>query len=48
MVTVLAGLSIHAFVTLPLLLIFFGKRNPLKYSFGMLQAYLTAFGTSSR
>lgn len=47
MVTVIAGLFIHAFITLPILLVVFGKRNPLKYSFGMLQAYMTAFGTSS-
>ncbi len=48
MLTVLLGLGIHAFVVLPILLIVLARRNPLKYVYGMLQALLTALGTSSR
>ena len=47
MAAVLAGLGVHAFVTLPLLLWFLGRRNPLKYLFGMSPAVLTAFSTAS-
>lgn len=47
-VTVLAGLFVHGVITIPVIFLIFARRNPLKYSFGMLQAYLTAFGTSSR
>lgn len=46
-VTVLAGLFVHACITLPIILIVVGRRNPLKFTYGMLQALLTAFGTSS-
>uniref|UniRef100_A0A914W0C4 Amino acid transporter n=1 Tax=Plectus sambesii TaxID=2011161 RepID=A0A914W0C4_9BILA len=47
MLTVLGGLFIHACVTLPVLLLVLAGRNPLKYTYGMLQAILTAFGTAS-
>jgi Na+/H+-dicarboxylate symporter len=45
--TVLGGLAIHALVVLPLLLLFFARRNPVRYAAGMGQAVLTAFGTAS-
>jgi proton glutamate symport protein len=47
MITVLAGLAIHAFITLPLLLRIIGKINPFKYFKNMSAALLTAFSTSS-
>jgi Na+/H+-dicarboxylate symporter len=46
-VTVLAGLIIHATVTLPLLLQLLGKLNGYQYSKAMSPALLTAFSTSS-
>lgn len=48
MLTVVAGLTVHAVITLPLLLVVIGRRNPLKYVYGTLQALVTAFGTASR
>ncbi|CDW53847.1 excitatory amino acid transporter [Trichuris trichiura] len=47
MITVLSGLFIHAFVVLPSLMLLVGRRNPLKYTYGILPALLTALGTSS-
>ena len=47
MATVVVGLAVHGCVTLPLLLLLLGRRNPLRYTYNMLPAYLTAFGTSS-
>ena len=47
MSTVLLGLAIHALFVLPLLLWIFGRRNPLRYVFGMGPALLTAFSTAS-
>ena len=44
---VLAGLFIHAFVNLPLLVRFVGRVNPYKHYKGMTSALLTAFSTSS-
>jgi Na+/H+-dicarboxylate symporter len=44
---VLAGLSIHFFVTLPLLLKYMGKLSPIKHYRGMLPALMTAFSTCS-
>lgn len=46
-IIVLAGLAIHMFITLPLLLRSFGRINPLKHYKGMLPALLTAFSTCS-
>jgi len=46
-VTVLAGLALHAFITLPLILWVFTKRNPLRFMSQMSQALLTAFSTAS-
>ena len=45
--TVLLGLGFHAIITLPLILWFLGKRNPLRYAIGMGQAILNAFSTAS-
>ncbi|HHJ52174.1 MAG TPA: dicarboxylate/amino acid:cation symporter [Caldithrix abyssi] len=47
MVTVILGLVIHAFVTLPALLYFIGGISPLKMFQAMSAALLTAFSTSS-
>lgn len=44
---VLAALAVHAFVTLPLLLRFVGRVNPVKTIRGVAQAMLTAFSTAS-
>ncbi len=45
--TVIIGLGIHAVVVLPLILWIFGRRNPLTYAWGMIEALVTAFSTSS-
>ncbi len=47
MICVIAGLGVHAFITLPLLLKFFGNINPLKHFKAMTTPLLTAFSTSS-
>lgn len=46
-IIVLAGLAIHMFITLPLLLRTMGRMNPVKHYKGMLPALLTAFTTCS-
>ncbi|MCW8132015.1 MAG: dicarboxylate/amino acid:cation symporter [Planctomycetota bacterium] len=45
--TVVIGLLIHGVVTLPCLLYFIGRKNPIKYAIGMSEALLTAFTTAS-
>ena len=45
--TVVFGLGLHGIVVLPLLLLFFGRRNPLNYFKGMATALLNAFSTAS-
>lgn len=45
--TVLLGLSVHFFVTLPLIVFFIGRLNPWKHLKNMSTALLTAFSTSS-
>ena len=47
MATVLIGLGIHALITLPMLLWFFTKRNPIDFYKAMSDAILTAFSTAS-
>lgn len=47
MATVLVGLGIHAFVTLPLILWVFTERNPVTFYKQMSDALLTAFSTAS-
>jgi proton glutamate symport protein len=44
---VLAGLFLHIFVTLPILLLVFARVNPLKHYRAVLPVLLTAFSTSS-
>jgi len=46
-ITVLAGLMIHFFITLPLLLYSFTSLNPLRHLRGMLPSLVTAFSTCS-
>ena len=45
--TVLIGLFIHAFITLPLSVKLIGKANPIKHFKNMATPILTAFSTSS-
>ncbi len=45
--TVILGLSLQAFVVLPLILYLFGKRDPFSYARGMLAAIASAFSTAS-
>ncbi|MEE8482327.1 MAG: dicarboxylate/amino acid:cation symporter [Acidiferrobacterales bacterium] len=47
MLTVLSALAVHIFVTLPLLLKFVARVNPLRHYRAMAPALLTAFSTSS-
>jgi len=46
-ISVLLALAIHAFITLPLLLRFVGRVNPVKTLAGASKAMLTAFSTAS-
>lgn len=46
-VLVLVGLAIHFFLTLPLILKYLGKFNPVRHYRGMLSALMTAFSTCS-
>ncbi len=46
-IAVLVALALHALVTLPLLLRFVGRVNPVKTIIGASQAMLTAFSTAS-
>ena len=47
MLTVALALFIHAFITLPLILRFVAKANPLKHFKNMITPLLTAFSTAS-
>ena len=46
-ITVLTGLFIHGFITLPLTVKLLGKANPIKHMKNMTTPLLTAFSTSS-
>ncbi|MCA9137726.1 MAG: dicarboxylate/amino acid:cation symporter [Planctomycetales bacterium] len=45
--TVLGGLAIHAFITLPAIYYLVRRENPYRYLLAMSQALLTAFSTAS-
>ena len=45
--TIACGLSIHLFIVLPIILLFFVKINPVKHFRAMAPAMVTAFSTSS-
>lgn len=47
MILVIAGLAIHGFIVLPIVLFIFGRENPYKYIWKVRRALLTAFGTDS-
>jgi len=47
MLVVFIGLAIHGFLTLPLILFFFGQTNPYRFMWRMRPALITAFGTDS-
>ena len=47
MITVIAGLSIHCFITLPLIQLLLAKVNPFKHFQAVSTPLLTAFSTSS-
>lgn len=45
--TVMVGLFIHGFIVIPLIYVVFTKTLPFRFIFNMLEALITAFGTSS-
>ena len=45
--TVLIGLAIHGFITLPIILAVVGRRKPIPYFRGMAKALMNAFSTAS-
>lgn len=47
MLVVFSGLAIHALITLPLIMYFVGKVNPVKHYRAVSSALLTAFSTAS-
>jgi len=47
MITIILGLSIHLFITLPIILFVFVRINPIVHFRAMASAMLTAFSTSS-
>ena len=47
-VTVMVGLTIHAFIILPLIFLAVRRTNPFVFMYQMRDAFVTAFGISSR
>lgn len=47
LITVVAGMLFHMFVTLPILYVVLTRQNPLLIYKGIAQALVTAFGTAS-
>lgn len=47
-ITVIIGLSIHAFIILPGLYFAITRLNPFIFIMGLVEALITALGTSSR
>lgn len=47
MLTVALALGVHAFVTLPILVLLFARRSPFKYFQALSPALMTAFSTAS-
>lgn len=45
--TVLVGLSVHAFITLPIVFFIITRKNPYRFMYNMSKALLTAWVTSS-
>ena len=46
--TVLAGLVLHGFISLPLIYLVVVRKNPFRYLYGVLEAIVTALATASR
>ncbi|XP_033738552.1 excitatory amino acid transporter 1-like [Pecten maximus] len=46
-ITVMVGLIIHGFITLPVIYFIIVRRNPYRFIYGVTQAVVTAIGTSS-
>lgn len=47
LLTVVVGMAVQSFVTLPLLFFLVCRRNPYAFMYGVLQAVITALGTAS-